>query len=51
MPIGTILSALILAIQMLSGGSFAVLWLAAVSRINGARTVLASPSQTFPTVG
>lgn len=42
MPIGTVLSALILAVQMLSGGGLAaVLWFAAVSTINGARIALA----------
>ncbi|MFC3323604.1 putative bifunctional diguanylate cyclase/phosphodiesterase [Mesorhizobium cantuariense] len=42
MPIGTVLSALILTVQMLSGGGLAaVLWFAAVSIINGARMALA----------
>ncbi|WP_292120654.1 EAL domain-containing protein [Mesorhizobium sp.] len=42
MPVGTVLSALVLAVQMLSGGGLAaVLWFAAVSLINGARIGLA----------
>ncbi|QKD00696.1 putative bifunctional diguanylate cyclase/phosphodiesterase [Mesorhizobium loti] len=42
MPIGTVLSALILAVQMLSGGGLAaVLWFAAVGTINCARIALA----------
>lgn len=42
MPVGTVLSALILAVQLLShGGLDAVLWFATVSTINGARLVLA----------
>ncbi|WP_137931740.1 putative bifunctional diguanylate cyclase/phosphodiesterase [Mesorhizobium comanense] len=42
MPIGTVLSALILAVQMLSGGGVAaVLWFAAVSTLNAARIALA----------
>ncbi|TGQ50644.1 phosphodiesterase [Mesorhizobium sp. M1C.F.Ca.ET.193.01.1.1] len=42
MPVGTVLSALILAVQMLSGGGLAaVLWFAAISALNGARLVLA----------
>ncbi|QKC95715.1 putative bifunctional diguanylate cyclase/phosphodiesterase [Mesorhizobium sp. NZP2298] len=43
MPIATMLSALILAVQMLShGGLGAVLWFAVVSIINGARLALAA---------
>lgn len=47
MPIGTVLSALILAVQLLSGGGLAaVLWFAAITLINGARVVLAiAPSE------
>lgn len=42
MPVATVLSALILAVQMLSGGGLsALLWFAAISAINGARMVLA----------
>ncbi|MDX8527426.1 EAL domain-containing protein [Mesorhizobium sp. MSK_1335] len=42
MPVGTVLSALILAVQLLSGGGLAaVLWFAAIALINGARVVLA----------
>ncbi|RWG59983.1 MAG: phosphodiesterase [Mesorhizobium sp.] len=42
MPIGTVLSALILAVQMLSGGGpAAALWFVAVTIINGARIGLA----------
>ncbi|WP_320319311.1 putative bifunctional diguanylate cyclase/phosphodiesterase [Mesorhizobium vachelliae] len=42
MPIGTVLSALILAVQLLSGrGPAAVLWFIAIALINGARVVLA----------
>ena len=42
MPIGTVLSALILAVQLLSGrGPAAVLWFVAIALINGARVVLA----------
>ena len=42
MPVGTVLSALILAVQMLSGGGLAaVLWFAAVGTINCARIALA----------
>ncbi|MDG4876971.1 EAL domain-containing protein [Mesorhizobium sp. WSM4935] len=42
MPIGTVLSALILAVQLLSGGGLAaVLWFLAIALINGARMVLA----------
>ena len=42
MPIGTVLSALILAVQLHSGGGLAaVLWFAAVGIINGARMALA----------
>ena len=53
MPIGTVLSALILAVQMLSGGGLAaVLWFAAVSMLNGARMALAlarwDASDTWP---
>ncbi|MDX8454658.1 EAL domain-containing protein [Mesorhizobium sp. VK9D] len=43
MPVGTVLSALILAVQLLSGGGpAAVLWFAVVAVINGARVVLAA---------
>ncbi|MDX8440625.1 putative bifunctional diguanylate cyclase/phosphodiesterase [Mesorhizobium australafricanum] len=43
MPVGTVLSALILAVQLLSGGGLAVvLWFAVVAVINGARVVLAA---------
>ncbi|OBQ58845.1 phosphodiesterase [Mesorhizobium loti] len=42
MPVGTVLSALVLLVQLLShGGLDAVLWFATVSIINGARLVLA----------
>ncbi|MBZ9990784.1 EAL domain-containing protein [Mesorhizobium sp. BH1-1-5] len=42
MPIGTVLSALILAVKLLSGGGPAsVLWFTAIALINGARVVLA----------
>ncbi|WP_296742598.1 EAL domain-containing protein [Mesorhizobium sp.] len=42
MPVGTVLSALILAVQLLEGGGLsAVLWFAAVSMLNGARIALA----------
>ncbi|TIU78300.1 MAG: hypothetical protein E5W03_20380 [Mesorhizobium sp.] len=42
MPIGTVLAALILAVQLLSGGGLAaVAWFAAIALINGARVVLA----------
>lgn len=42
MPIGTVLAALILAVQLLSGGGLAaVLWFIAIASINGARVVLA----------
>ncbi|WP_224543903.1 putative bifunctional diguanylate cyclase/phosphodiesterase [Mesorhizobium sp. CA16] len=42
MPIGTVLSALILAVQLLSGGGLAaVLWFVAIALINGARVALA----------
>ncbi|MBZ9849301.1 EAL domain-containing protein [Mesorhizobium sp. CA14] len=42
MPVGTVLSALILAVQLLSGGGLAaVLWFLAIALINGARVVLA----------
>lgn len=52
MPIGTVLSALILAVQMLSGGGLgAVLWFAAVSTINGARVVLALAQSDIPDTG
>ncbi|OBQ73286.1 diguanylate phosphodiesterase [Mesorhizobium loti] len=41
MPIGTVLSALILAVHLLSGGGFAAVpWFAAVSALNGARLAL-----------
>ncbi|WP_246678716.1 GGDEF domain-containing phosphodiesterase [Mesorhizobium sp. B2-4-17] len=43
MPVGIVLSALILAVQMLSGGGLAaVLWFAAISIINCARLALAA---------
>jgi diguanylate cyclase (GGDEF)-like protein len=43
MPIGTVLSALILAVQLLSGGGLvAVLWFAAISAINVVRVALAA---------
>ncbi|TIT99335.1 MAG: EAL domain-containing protein, partial [Mesorhizobium sp.] len=49
MPIGTVLSALILAVQLLSGaGLVAVLWFAAVSVINGARIGLAIAQSDIP---
>ena len=52
MPIGTVLSALILAVQMLSGGGLAaVLWFAAVSVINGARIGLALAQSDVPDSG
>lgn len=52
MPIGTVLAALILAVQMLSGvGLGAVLWFAAVSIINGARVVLALAQSDIPDSG
>ncbi|RWL83506.1 MAG: EAL domain-containing protein [Mesorhizobium sp.] len=42
MPIGTVLAALILAVQLLSGGGLAaVAWFAAIALVNGARVVLA----------
>ncbi|WP_292568052.1 EAL domain-containing protein [Mesorhizobium sp.] len=42
MPIGTVLAALILAVQLLSGrGLAAVAWFAAIALVNGARVVLA----------
>lgn len=42
MPIGTVLSALILAVHLLSGGGLAaVLWFIAIALINGMRVVLA----------
>lgn len=42
MPVGTMLSALILAVQMLSGdGRAALLWFAAIGTINGARVAIA----------
>ncbi|WP_027165753.1 GGDEF domain-containing phosphodiesterase [Mesorhizobium sp. WSM3224] len=42
MPVGTVLSALILAVQLLSGGGLAaVTWFIAITLINGARVVLA----------
>jgi diguanylate cyclase (GGDEF)-like protein len=42
MPVGTVLSALILTVQLLSGGGFAaVLWFIAIALINGARLALA----------
>jgi diguanylate cyclase (GGDEF)-like protein len=42
MAVGTVLSALILAVQLLSGGSLAaVLWFAVIALLNGARMVLA----------
>jgi len=42
MPVGTVLSALILAVQLLEGGGLsAVLWFTAVSMLNGARIALA----------
>ena len=42
MPVGTVLSALILVVQLISGGGLAaVLWFVAVALINGARLVLA----------
>jgi diguanylate cyclase (GGDEF)-like protein len=48
MAVGTVLSALILVVQLLSGGSLAaVLWFAAISLLNGARVVLAlAPTDT-----
>ncbi|KUM27770.1 diguanylate phosphodiesterase [Mesorhizobium loti] len=49
MPIGTVLSALILAVLMLSGaGLAAMLWFAAVSVINGARMGLAIAQSDIP---
>lgn len=53
MPIGTVLSALILAVQMLSGGSLAAAlwWFAAVSIINGARIALALAQSDIPASG
>lgn len=49
MPIGAVLSALILAVQLLSGaGLAAVLWFAAVSVINGARIGLAIAQSDIP---
>ncbi|TPK92711.1 EAL domain-containing protein [Mesorhizobium sp. B2-4-12] len=43
MPVGIVLSALVLAVQMLSGGGLAaVLWFAAISIINCARLALAA---------
>ncbi|RUU00232.1 sensor domain-containing diguanylate cyclase, partial [Mesorhizobium sp. USDA-HM6] len=52
MPIGTVLSALILAVQLLSGaGHAAVLWFAAVSVINGARIGLAIAQSNIPDNG
>ncbi|WP_181183755.1 hypothetical protein, partial [Mesorhizobium sp. CU2] len=42
MPVGTVLSALVLAVQLLSGGGLgAVLWFAAIGLINAARVALA----------
>jgi len=48
MAVGTVLSALILVVQLLSGGSLAaVLWFAAIALLNGARVVLAlAPTDT-----
>ncbi|RWB52881.1 bifunctional diguanylate cyclase/phosphodiesterase [Mesorhizobium sp.] len=52
MPVGTVLSALVLAVQMLSGGGLAaVLWFAAVSLINGARIGLALAQSDVPDGG
>ncbi|WP_246688678.1 bifunctional diguanylate cyclase/phosphodiesterase [Mesorhizobium sp. CU3] len=43
MPVGTVLSALVLAVQLLSGGGLgAVLWFAAIGLINAARVALAA---------
>jgi diguanylate cyclase (GGDEF)-like protein len=48
MPIGTVLAALILAAQMVSGGGLAaVLWFAAIGTINGARMALAIAQPDF----
>ncbi|RAZ87006.1 GGDEF-domain containing protein [Mesorhizobium hawassense] len=42
MPVGTVLSALVLMVQLISGGGLAaVLWFVAIALINGARLVLA----------
>ncbi|TIV94579.1 MAG: diguanylate cyclase, partial [Mesorhizobium sp.] len=52
MPVGTVLSALVLAVQMLSGGRLAaVLWFAAVTIINGARILLALAQSDVPDSG
>ncbi|MDX8480691.1 bifunctional diguanylate cyclase/phosphodiesterase [Mesorhizobium sp. VK24D] len=52
MPIGTVLCALILAVQMLSGGGlWALLWFVAVSAINGARIGLALAQPDIPDGG
>ncbi|MGX9147741.1 putative bifunctional diguanylate cyclase/phosphodiesterase [Mesorhizobium sp. 128a] len=49
MPIGTVLSALILAVQMLSGGGLLVMsWFAAVLMINGIRIGLALAQSDIP---
>ncbi|RWH68511.1 EAL domain-containing protein [Mesorhizobium sp.] len=49
MPVGTVLSALILAVQLLSGGGLAaVAWFAVIALVNGARLVLAVPRSGAP---